>query len=703
MSWYEDLTAKPQAPATPPQRPAGGPNWYEDLTGRPQELTQGGPSRPQPIGDDLATAASPLAAGRASMAPDVPGQIKLLSQSMNIPEDRFGVVDGNIVYADAKGNLQRAIPSVFKGGVGETIARAAPLMASQVGPMLSGAVGGLVGTAMGPTGMSVPVTMGTTAITDMARQALANKMIGRSVIGDIDPLNAAGQALMSGAGQLAGVGVSKLASKNPMAIESYDRATAMDPARQAQTAALEAEAKRRGIDLTAGQATGMRSLLTRERQLSRFPETADQMYETAQLQRGTQVPAAIRNELDSISPVRGEAAVKGFTGAAEDIAQAKMTERSAQARVAYGKALDTKDPYFDDDLKALMKRPSMKDAWAQAQRLAKEEGVDLPKFMEIGPEGEIIVTKAPDWRSWDYMKRGLDSVIEANTNEFGRVNSVGRAVSNTKKEMLGILDSVNPEYAAARSQYGQASDAVDAILNGGIGFVRGMDGPARQSMVTRVFSGQNLMPEEVGRMRQAFLLSGKIDDWNAATASFLDDALSKATKETAQGAAVGNVPGKFRSSVWGDERQRAIVKEALGDPTKIASFEKLMDVLQAASRSLPEGSPTATDLGQMGAGATVGRGMKLLGKATSPGTAMNLGNEIVEGVAALREPAARQKLATALLSGDYAKQLSQLRMLPPTGEKALALTGQILAQAGVIGLGGRTPTDFAPSSTGATQ
>lgn len=36
---------------------------------------------------------------------------------MNIPENRFGVVDGEIVYADENGDLQRAVPSYTGGGL----------------------------------------------------------------------------------------------------------------------------------------------------------------------------------------------------------------------------------------------------------------------------------------------------------------------------------------------------------------------------------------------------------------------------------------------------------------------------------------------------------------------------------------------------------------------------------------------------------
>jgi hypothetical protein len=221
----------------------------------------------------------------------------------------------------------------------------------------------------------------------------------------------------------------------------------------------------------------------------------------------------------------------------------------------------------------------------------------------------------------------------------------------------------------------------------------------RQSIVNRAFSSQNITPEAVGRMRNAFRMAGHEAEFDAGLASYLGDRLSDAMKVNASGS-MGNVPGKFHGSVWGDQRQQAIVRAALGDNARVQSFERLMEVLRAASRSLPENSPTATDLPAMGTSQAVSGGLRATGKALSGQTYLNLGNELVEGLAALRAPAARQQLAEALLSGDYARQLAQLRMLNPASERALALASQILTGAGVTKTGSTLfpPADREPAA-----
>jgi hypothetical protein len=90
---------------------------------------------------------------------------------------------------------------------------------------------------------------------------------------------------------------------------------------------------------------------------------------------------------------------------------------------------------------------------------------------------------------------------------------------------------------------------------------------------------------------------------------------------------------------------------------------------------------------------TVSRGLQVAGKLASPGTDLNVGDEIVKGIDALRTPEARIRLANAVLSGDYNRQLAQLRMLSPNGERALALTAQILGSVGITATGARTPAD----------
>lgn len=658
--------------------------------------------------DELDTRFGQLARARASLPPDISTQIKRLSEASGIPESRFGVIDGNIVYSDERGQIRRVTPSVFGADtsqgffpwVGETVQRGAQWLASHLGAELPQAAGTIAGTAMGPTPLSIPTAGGVAFVADLARQGLDKALAPNESIMDVgsyDYANAAGHGAMAMIGQGVAAGVNRLVTRNPLGVSTFDRTQAMDPARRAQAAQLEAEARRRGINLSAGQATDLRSLKAQERRLARFDETADQMYEFTRRQRETQVPAAFRAEVAQISPYGGQEAVSKFRAGAEAVVDRALDQRNARAKIIYEQALGRPDRFWNENIEKLMRRPSVERGLAYAKLIAKEEGRDIT--VPVFENGKLVGREViPDWRSWDYIKRGIDRVIEENTDQFGRVNAYGRAVVQTKNELLKHLDKANPQYAIARAAYGQSSDAVSAILDGGVGMLNKMDGMDRIALVNRFFSRQNIMPDQVAKARSQFAMAGKLDDWNAGVAAWLSDRLDDAMRVNESGG-MGNVPGKLHASIWGDARQQQIVKAALGDPARVQSMERLMQVLQAASRSLPEGSPTATDLPAMTGAQTVSKGLQMVGKVASPGTYLHLGDEIVRGIDALRTPEARIRLANALLSGDYDRQLRRLRMLSPTSERALVLTSQILTAAGITTAGGAMfqPPDQMPA------
>lgn len=717
MGEYMDLlTGGVQTPIPAPAAPEQ--SYYEMLVG-PQ--MRSAPRRPQKIGGDIGDTVEKGAGFfetmKASLAPNVQDQIKHFSQSMGIPENRFGVVDGNIVYADPQGNYQRVTPSVT-GATGpiDAFKRLGTWTAAQMGPSIPTAASGTVGLLMGPTGMSIPAAAVTAGTVDAGRQALSNYIIDKPLT-EIDPMNSLGQAAMGGFGQAGGLLFNRLASSNPMGISAFDKAAAQSPATRASVSALEAEAKRRGIDLSAGQATGLRSLLTQERRLGRFDETADQMAEFAKNQRDTQVPAAIRNEISGISPKQGDEAIQAFRSGAQGVETAADEARAAKADSLYREAFQANQSVGSKKIDRIVETPAGKSAFKKAvEKMQNDQtnvgisdaelseamrfAADLGKMDHV-PGG---VASGLKLRTWDYVKRSLGDV-EQEALQAGRRDDA-RIIGNLRRDLTSELDkldstaaagpnSLKPEggaYFRARQAYAKGSEAIDLINDGGVGFINGIEGMDRQSVVNRIFSAQNITSEGVSRARQQFQMAGKLDDWNAGLASFLSDKLDNAMKVNASGSR-GNVPGKFAANVWGDERQQAIVKAALGDPAKVTSFGKLMDVLNAAAKSLPEGSPTATDLPAMTGAQSVSGGLQLAGKALSPGTYLNIGDEIVKGIDALRTPGARMKLADALLSGDYDKQLAKLRMLPVTSQKALGPVGQILVGAGIANTGLRTPGD----------
>lgn len=721
--WWESAPTVDQAgpiiagPVNTPDDPRGGNNWWE---GAPEVRAPSPNQKPKgynPQGD-IQSAAGFMTNLKASMSPDINKKIAIYSNSMGIPVNRFGVIDGNIVYGDDQGTIHRVQPSV-RGSAGpmDAFMRAGQFVGANTGEQLPTLTGGATGIAMGPTGMSVPASAAVSGVTDLGRQAVGNWLADKPAF-DLDPINAAGQAVLGGAGQGLGVGVSKMATKNPMGVAAWDSLNALDPNRRAATTALVEEARKRGITLSAGQATGLQSLRAQERQLGRYPETADRMSEFRANQRDVQVPGAIRAELDTISPKYGEEAISSFRGGSQGVEDAATEARQKAAQDLYEEAFKANQNVQSKEIDRILDTPAGRDALRRtavkmqnARTNVAVPDAELTDQARLAAElGKIEpmkggVASGLKLRTLDYVKRSLGDV-EQNALQSGNRDDA-RIIGDLRRGLTRELDkldvtaqagpnSLKPEggaYLRARQSYGTGSDALETIQDGGVGFINNMAGMDRQNIVNRVFSAQNITPEGVSRARSQFEMAGKLDDWNAGLKSFLSDKLDDAMKVNAGGER-GNVPGKFYANVWGDDRQQAIVKAAFGsDPQRLSGFGSLMDVLKAASKSLPEGSPTATDLPAGMGIQTLGKGAQLLGKATSPSTYMNLGSDIVAGIDALRTPGARIKLADALLSGDYDKQLSQLRMLQPTSQKALAITSQILMGTGVSLSGLRTPND----------
>ena len=672
----------------------------------------GAEMRAQPIGTrmpradapsvvDTFAASAPFGAQVAGgMTPDTDKQIRIYANQMGIPETKFGVIDGNVVYHDdASGEIRRVTPSVAGAtGPGDAVMRALQWIGSQLGPSIPGAVGAVTGIKTAPFAGGVPGAAAGAAAGDVVRQGIGNYLAGSSVT-DIDPANVGGQAALGAAGQAGGALVNRVFQRNPLGVGASDRVAARDPAKVAESEALVREARARGVDLSAGQATGLRSLQQQERQLGRFPETADRMQDFAERQRLDQVPRAINQEADKIASLRGgEEAIESFRQGGDAVVRRELDARKAAAAPVYRRALDERtDRFWNEQVDQLMTRPSVKQGIAYAKLIAAEEGKDVT--VPVYENGKLVGREfIPDWRSWDYIKRGIDRVIEENTDALGNVNAYGRTVVNTRRQLLGFLDKANTDYKIARAMYGDASDGVEAVLEGGVGLIQKMKGPERQTMVDNIFRGGSsaLQPEEVGRMRGLFIEAGKRAEWDQGVRQFIGGKLDAARK-------MENPAQGFYKAMEKDPAQRRVLRAAIGDSELVAGWENLMRVLDAARKGLPDGSPTVTDLQSIMGPQTVGKAARVVGAAASPQTYLNAGNLIVGAIDELRTPAARMKLADALLNPDAVKELRKLRTLPPGGPAAVALTSRLLVGLGIGATGATEPRDRAipdaPEST----
>lgn len=152
---------------------------------------------------------------------------------------------------------------------------------------------------------------------------------------------------------------------------------------------------------------------------------------------------------------------------ADDLLTQAQTAAAPLYEAAYARpGADT----FGQRVGTLLGRPSMRRAMQRARRIAEEEGRDPTTLgFEINQAGEVTVTRVPSWQTLDYIKRGMDDVVESYRDPTsGRLNldTEGRAVNNTLRTFLRAFDEANPDYAAARAAYGGPVRGIDAMNRG---------------------------------------------------------------------------------------------------------------------------------------------------------------------------------------------------------------------------------------------
>lgn len=146
--------------------------------------------------------------------------------------------------------------------------------------------------------------------------------------------------------------------------------------------------------------------------------------------------------------------------------------RKNQAAPFYDEAYSVTE-MMSPKLVKLLENPAIQKAYVKARKLAATEGHKLPKVIKFDTKGNTIIKEYPDMKTWDYIKRGLDDVIEGQTDTFGKIKTdIGRATVGVKNKLLSELDELNPSYAKARAVYSSDTQSLKA-LEMGRKFLRG--------------------------------------------------------------------------------------------------------------------------------------------------------------------------------------------------------------------------------------
>lgn len=158
--------------------------------------------------------------------------------------------------------------------------------------------------------------------------------------------------------------------------------------------------------------------------------------------------------------------------------EASMVGRlRANANNAYEQAY-ARGSVNDPRIMRVLEDDTFKKAFDEARSIANTEartaqlrGEDPSKYMlqnlyEVDPDGNIVKIAIPDVRTLDYIKRGIDSLIDKGYKGAGMSTAQASALKDLKKEFVRAIDDNVPEYAAARAQYAGDIEVLDALRFG---------------------------------------------------------------------------------------------------------------------------------------------------------------------------------------------------------------------------------------------
>ena len=167
--------------------------------------------------------------------------------------------------------------------------------------------------------------------------------------------------------------------------------------------------------------------------------------------------------------------------------------RSASAAPLYEQAYQVQVPVTERMQAIITKNPKFRAAWEEGMRIAKTEelagvghGLEIPqlpsgslheaarqKLIDIGASEEAITATLAQLpndfpaqlpvRGLDYMKRGIDVIINRGLRANALDNQEVRALRALREEMLSEVDAAVPAFAQARAVWGGYSQASEAV------------------------------------------------------------------------------------------------------------------------------------------------------------------------------------------------------------------------------------------------
>lgn len=211
--------------------------------------------------------------------------------------------------------------------------------------------------------------------------------------------------------------------------------------------------------------------------------TPQQITNTAAEDAARQIPSVVANTDSGLNDLARSVAQRTGSGARkiENTLGEQRLGTKERAVQQTNKALQPGDYYGDlDKIKAEMKTragPLYEQAYAHGEVTDPEvlKFLQLPQFQQglgeaqklLAAEGRTVDMSKPTVEVLDQVKRGLDTLIEKETDAVtGKTTSLGRVYTQKKNEFLDALDKAVPDYELARGVYRGGAELQDAMRKG---------------------------------------------------------------------------------------------------------------------------------------------------------------------------------------------------------------------------------------------
>lgn len=214
-----------------------------------------------------------------------------------------------------------------------------------------------------------------------------------------------------------------------------------------------------GKPITAAEAIGRRGVTQLSALARRTGATGDSL-EPMLTSRKEATGSRLLGDLQEVTGLEPEAIHGDFVALAGRLRSkaAPLYEEAYAAPPVQAEALDK-----------LMTRPSMRKAMSRAATIAAEEGRDPAALgFDFDAAGDVVHVRTPSNQTLDYVKRGLDDVLEGyrdGTTGKLRLDEGGRAVLNTLNEYRGVIAPQGSKYRAALDAGGEPLRLEESFRN----------------------------------------------------------------------------------------------------------------------------------------------------------------------------------------------------------------------------------------------